>query len=91
MNPPEPDNPHGMKYAQHWVNRIEFPPSFCKVRTIRVLVVIILEKLSQHKKIQGHGILRMVVIVVILITVLVPAPVDDGAVHGAHDEMDRQE
>ena len=56
-----------------------------------MLMVVVLEQLSQQQKVKWKGIARIVTVVVVFIAVLVATPVDRSAVNRSHQEMQRQE
>ena len=70
--------------------RIQLEPFLREISIVGTLVVIILKKLTHHEEIEGKRVLAMVIIVVIGITIFMTAPVDQGAVDGAHKKMDGQ-
>lgn len=53
-----------------------------------MLVVVVLEQLAEHEKVEWRGVFGMVVVVVVLVAVFVAAPVDDGTMKRAHHVMD---
>ena len=54
-------------------------------------MVIVLEKLTAGQEIEEKRIFRSIVVVEILITVFVAAPVYNGAVYRTHQEMNWQQ
>lgn len=52
--------------------------------------MVVLHQLSHQENIDGYGVLAMVVVVVIGVAIFMTAPVDQRAVHGAHEEMNGQ-
>ena len=62
-----------------------------KVGVQRAIVVVVLEKLAKHQDINGHGVLRVVIVVEIGVAIFVAKPVDNQAVERAEEPMQRQQ
>jgi len=75
----------------HRVDRVDLEPAFGEVGTVGMFVVVILEQLAQHQKVEGRCVFGFVLIIEITVAVFMTAPVDDRAMDRAHHEMDGQQ
>jgi len=73
-----------MHHFNNRVRRVELKPPLREVYVVRFLVMIVLEKLSHHKKIQRQHVFAMIAVVEIGITIFVPAPVYDCTLDRTH-------
>src|SRR5262249_39756134 len=73
------------------VGRVELEAAGCKVETAGRGVGVVLEELAEAEEVEGQRVPRRVRGGEVAVAVAVTAPVDDGAVDGTHDPLDRQE
>lgn len=79
-----------MEEFDNRVSWVKFIPFHREIRTVGQLVVVVLEQFSQHQDIQKQGVLGLVIVVKVGIAILVPTPVDNGAMNRAHQKVDRE-
>ena len=81
-----------VKNFYHLVSRIDLMPAdTTEVSTRAVFVVIVVIALSHHEEIKRQEILGGIAYFEISVTILVSKPVDDRAMDGAHQEVNRQQ
>ena len=73
------------------MGRVNLEPAAAEIRVQAVHVVVVVVTLAHHQDIHRKEVAGSVVHIVVAVAVLMGEPVDDCAVQGAHDEIDRQE
>jgi len=68
-----------MHQFDYRIGRIDLKPFVCKIYIIWPLVVIVLKKLAQHQEINGQHIFTVIAVVVICVSIFMPAPINNCA------------
>ena len=75
---------HPMHQFNNGVGWVKLEPALGKVYTIRLFVMIVLEKLAHHEEIKRQHIFAVVAVIEIGVAILVAAPVYNSPMQRPH-------
>ena len=86
----EPDNPEKMEARHYNIGSNKFIPFLCKIWILLFMMMVILKQFSHHQKAPRRRIFRMVPVIKIWISELMPEPVYDRSLYRPHNKMNRK-